>query len=510
MAARRRRTLTARSWPTTGNPARSALGLTMPEHPYATDSQYATDPVFQMHRGGKIEIRPRPSRSPAATTSPWPTRPAVARVCTAIADQPELPTPTPGCANTVAVVSDGTAVLGLGDIGPAAAMPVMEGKALLFKHVRRRRRRADLPGLHRRRRTGGDGGALAPSFRRHQPGGHLGAALLRGGGPAARAAGHPGLPRRPARHRDRRRWPRCATRPGSPAGTLGDLRAVVAGAGASGIAVAKILLERGHRRRRGVRQQGHGLPGPGWPEPGQGRAGRDHQRRRADRLAPRPRCAGADVFIGLSGATRGSEPADRQRWPRTRIVFALSNPDPEIHPDAARAHARVVATGRSDFPNQINNVLAFPGVFRGALDVRAAQITEGMKLAAAHAIASLVSNDLAPDYVIPGPFDPRVAPAVAAAVAEQAREEGVARIRRLRRVGTRLCASTTCWTAPTLTRWPVSGRRPWASNAELGAAVPVCVADPARGRIPGDAAPAGPRAQAGQEPDAPRPARRRT
>src|ERR1700753_2012282 len=134
---------------------------------------------------------------------------------------------------------------------------------------------------------------------------------------------------------------------------------------------------------------------------------------------------GADVFIGLSGATV-AESAIATMAPEA-IVFALSNPDPEIHPDVARAHARVGATGRSDFPNQINNVLAFPGVFRGALDVRAAQITEGMKLAAADAIAALVTDDLREDYVIPGPFDPRVAPAVAEAVARTAREEGVAR-----------------------------------------------------------------------------------
>jgi malate dehydrogenase (oxaloacetate-decarboxylating) len=110
------------------------------------------------------------------------------------------------------------------------------------------------------------------------------------------------------------------------------------------------------------------------------------------------------------------------------VVFALANPDPEVHPDIARRHAAVVATGRSDFPNQINNVLAFPGIFRGALDVDAARITEGMKLAAAEALAALISADeLRPDYVIPSPFDPRVAPAVAAAVAEAARRDGVAR-----------------------------------------------------------------------------------
>ncbi|MGH3390456.1 MAG: malic enzyme-like NAD(P)-binding protein, partial [Actinomadura sp.] len=135
--------------------------------------------------------------------------------------------------------------------------------------------------------------------------------------------------------------------------------------------------------------------------------------------------SGADVFIGLSGGTVGEDAIASMS--EDAIVFALSNPTPEIHPEVARKHARVVATGRSDFPNQINNVLAFPGIFRGALDVRAHTITEGMKLAAAEALAAVVGEDRTVDYVIPSPFDERVAPAVIAAVAAQARKEGVAR-----------------------------------------------------------------------------------
>jgi malate dehydrogenase (oxaloacetate-decarboxylating) len=135
---------------------------------------------------------------------------------------------------------------------------------------------------------------------------------------------------------------------------------------------------------------------------------------------------GADVYIGLSAGK--VDESDVAKLAPEAMIFAMANPDPEIHPDVARHYARVVATGRSDFPNQINNVLAFPGVFRGALDVRASAITEVMKLAAANALCDVVGDDVAEDYVIPSVFDPRVGPAVAAAVADAARAEGVARI----------------------------------------------------------------------------------
>ncbi|HWG12468.1 MAG TPA: NADP-dependent malic enzyme [Streptosporangiaceae bacterium] len=384
---------------------------------------YATDPVFQMHRGGKIEVTPSvPVNGPDDLSLAY--TPGVARVCTAIADQPELAHTYTWVANAVAVVSDGTAVLGLGDIGPAAAMPVMEGKALLFKNfggvdaVPICLACTDVDELVE------TVAALAPSF----------------GGINLEDISAPRCFEVEDRLRARLSIPvfhddqhgtaivalaalRNAAR--LTGRELSDLRAVVAGAGASGVAVARILLSAGigdvavsdskglvYRGRDGLNPVKAELAGI------TNTAGLTGSTESALR--------GADVFIGLSGATV-AESAIAAMAPDS-IVFALSNPDPEIHPDAARAHARVVATGRSDFPNQINNVLAFPGVFRGALDVRATQITEGMKLAAAHAIASLVGTDLTPDYVIPGPFDPRVAPAVAAAVADQARVEGVARI----------------------------------------------------------------------------------
>jgi len=382
----------------------------------------AADPVFQLHRGGKIEVNvsvPLAGRDDLSMAY----TPGVARVCMAIAEQPELAGTYTWVANTVAVVSDGTAVLGLGDIGPAAAMPVMEGKAALFKRFAG----VDAVPLCLAC-TGVDElvetvAALAPSF----------------GGINLEDISAPRCFEVEDRLRERLDIPvfhddqhgtaivtlaalRGAARLTSR--ELGDLRAVVAGAGASGTAVARILLSAGigdvavsdskgmvYRGRDGLNPVKAALAEV---TNAGGRTGSTEAALR-----------GADVFIGLSGgcvaagAIAGMAP--------DAIVFALSNPDPEVHPEAARAHARVVATGRSDFPNQINNVLAFPGVFRGALDVRAAQITEGMKLAAADAIASLVGGDLATDYVIPGPFDDRVAPAVAAAVASQARREGIAR-----------------------------------------------------------------------------------
>ncbi|HLH59813.1 MAG TPA: NADP-dependent malic enzyme [Streptosporangiaceae bacterium] len=374
-----------------------------------------------MHRGGKIEVNPSvPVAGPEDLSMAY--TPGVARVCSAIAERPELAGTYTWVSNTVAVVSDGTAVLGLGDIGPAAAMPVMEGKALLFKRF------AGVDAVPLCLSCTGIGelvetvAALAPSF----------------GGINLEDISAPRCFEIEDRLRDRLDIPvfhddqhgtaivtlaalRAAAR--LTGRSLADLRAVVAGAGASGIAVTKILLTAGigdvavsdskgmiYRGRDGLNPVKAALA--------------EVTNSGGFTGSTEAALRGADVFIGLSGATV-AESAIAAMAPGA-IVFALSNPDPEVHPEAARAHARVVATGRSDFPNQINNVLAFPGVFRGALDVRASRITESMKLAAADAIASLVAGDLAPDYIIPSPFDPRVAPAVAAAVAAQARADGVA------------------------------------------------------------------------------------
>jgi malate dehydrogenase (oxaloacetate-decarboxylating) len=387
-----------------------------------TSSSFDADPVFAMHRGGKIDVRPTvdvPDRAALAMAY----TPGVARVCSAIADQPELASEYTWTGNTVAVVSDGTAVLGLGDIGPAAAMPVMEGKALLFKRFAGINAVpvciacTDVDEVVR------TVAALAPSF----------------GGINLEDISAPRCFEIEDRLRDILDIPvfhddqhgtaivtlaalRGAARVAGK--ELADLRVVVCGAGASGIAVTKILLSAGVGDVAVADSKGLIYDGREGLNPVKAALAKVTN---AAGLAGSPEAAlrGADVFIGLSGSTLAEEAIARMA--PGAIAFLLSNPDPEIHPDVARRHVAVVATGRSDFPNQINNSLAFPGVFRAALDVRASTVTEGMKLAAADAIAALVGDDATPDYIIPSQFDERVAPAVAAAVAARARTDGVAR-----------------------------------------------------------------------------------
>jgi malate dehydrogenase (oxaloacetate-decarboxylating) len=375
-----------------------------------------------MHRGGKIDVRPSvdvPDRAALAMAY----TPGVARVCGAIADQPELASEYTWTGNTVAVVSDGSAVLGLGDIGPAAAMPVMEGKALLFKRFAGINAVPVCIACTEVDEVVRVVAALAPSF----------------GGINLEDISAPrcfeiedrlrAMLDIPVFHDDQHGTAivtlaalRGAARVAGKA--LSDLHVVVCGAGAAGIAVSKILLSAGVGDIAVADSKGliyHGREGLNPVKAALAKM------TNAAGLAGSPESAlrGADVFIGLSGSTIAEDAIARMA--PGAIAFLLSNPDPEIDPDVARRHAAVVATGRSDFPNQINNSLAFPGVFRGALDVRATTVTEGMKLAAADAIAALVGDDAAPDYVIPSQFDERVAPAVAAAVAAQARADGVAR-----------------------------------------------------------------------------------
>ncbi|MEU0690880.1 NAD(P)-dependent malic enzyme [Streptomyces uncialis] len=380
------------------------------------------DPVFALHRGGKmavqatVPVRDKDDLSLAYT-------PGVARVCSAIAEQPDLVHDYTWKSQVVAVVTDGTAVLGLGDIGPEASLPVMEGKAILFKQF------AGVDAVPIALATKDTDEIietvvrLAPSF----------------GGVNLEDISAPRcfeIERRlqealdiPVFHDDQhgtavvtlaalRNAAKLTGR------TLGDLRAVISGAGAAGVAISKFLLEAGIgdvavADRKGVVSRDRDDLNPVKRELAEitNRAGLSGSLEAA--------LAGADVFIGVSGGTV-PEAAVASMAPRS-FVFAMANPEPEVHPTVAHKYAAVVATGRSDFPNQINNVLAFPGIFAGALQVRAARITEGMKIAAADALAEVVGDDLAADYVIPSPFDERVAPAVTAAVAAAARAEGVAR-----------------------------------------------------------------------------------
>jgi malate dehydrogenase (oxaloacetate-decarboxylating) len=384
---------------------------------------YENDPVFLLHKGGKLEVRSTiPVRNKDDLSMAY--TPGVARVCTAIADNPELAYVYTWTSKVVAVVTDGTAVLGLGDIGPAASMPVMEGKSLLFKEF------AGLDSVPIALAcTGVDEIVetvvrLAPSF----------------GGINLEDISAPRCFEIEDRLREALDIPvfhddqhgtavvvlAALTNAARLIGKeLSELRAVVAGAGASGVAVTRILLNAGIGDIAASDSKGLIYEGRDGLNPVKEALARDTNKAEL-RGSTEEALRGAHVFIGLSGST--VQEAAIATMAEDAIVFALSNPTPEVEPDVARKHARVVATGRSDHPNQINNVLAFPGIFRGALDVRAHTITEGMKLAAAEALADVVGDDLSEDYVIPSPFDERVAPAVTAAVSAQARKEGVNRI----------------------------------------------------------------------------------
>ncbi|MFI1162768.1 NADP-dependent malic enzyme [Streptomyces sp. NPDC020801] len=380
------------------------------------------DPAFALHRGGKmavqatVPVRDKDDLSLAYT-------PGVARVCTAIAEQPELVHDYTWKSSVVAVVTDGTAVLGLGDIGPEASLPVMEGKAILFKQFGG----VDAVPIALAC-TGVDEIVetvvrLAPSF----------------GGVNLEDISAPRcfeIERRlqerldiPVFHDDQHGTAvvtlaalRNAARLSGRA--IGELRAVISGAGAAGVAIAKMLVEAGIgdvavADRKGIvsadRQDLTQVK----------RELAEFTNKAGITGSLEDALAGADVFIGVSGGTVAESAVASMA--EGAFVFAMANPNPEVHPEVAHKYAAVVATGRSDFPNQINNVLAFPGIFAGALQVRASRITEGMKIAAAEALAGVVGDDLAADYVIPSPFDERVAPAVTAAVAAAARAEGVAR-----------------------------------------------------------------------------------
>ncbi|HEY8543976.1 MAG TPA: NAD-dependent malic enzyme [Acidimicrobiales bacterium] len=384
------------------------------------------DRTYLMHDGGKIEVLARMPVNDRDDLSMAYT-PGVARVCQTIADDPTRVHDLTIKKNTVAIVTDGTAVLGLGDIGPEAAMPVMEGKALLFKHF-----------------AGVDGFPIcldvsspdeivetvvriAPTF----------------GGINLEDIAAPEcfeieerlneLLDIPVFHDDQH---------GTAVVTLAalenalkitgkkmeELSVVVAGVGAAGVAISKILMHAGVTQLVGVDRKGAIWDGRDdlnvaklWF------AEHTNPERREGTLSEV--LPGADVFIGVSGPGIITA-SDLRKMASDPIVFAMANPVPEITPEEADGLAKIIATGRSDYPNQINNVLAFPGIFRGALDVAATSITENMKLAAANAIAECVTDDLAPDHIVPSVFDPHVATRVAAAVAQAAIDDGVVRLHR--------------------------------------------------------------------------------
>jgi malate dehydrogenase (oxaloacetate-decarboxylating) len=386
------------------------------------------DRTFQMHVGGKIEqrnkypLRTREDLSMAYT-------PGVARVCKAIADDPDKAFQYTIKRNTVAVVTDGTAVLGLGDIGPAAALPVMEGKAMLFKEFGAIDAFPICLDTKDPDEIVAAVKAIAPVF----------------GGINLEDISAPRcfeIEERlkadldiPVFHDDQH---------GTAVVVLAalinslklvdkrieDLHVAVIGLGAAGVAVTKILLEAGVRSVIGCDSRGAlSTDRPDYqdgsmPAIKRWYAESSNPEKRAG--GPADVVEGADLLIGLSGP--GVIPAAAlDKMNSDAMVFAMANPNPEVSPEEVGPKVRIMATGRSDYPNQINNVLCFPGIFRGALDVRERQINEDMKMAAARGIAAIVSDaDLREEYVIPSVFDRHVAPAVADAVAAEARREGAA------------------------------------------------------------------------------------
>lgn len=386
---------------------------------------YVSDRTFLMHLGGKIRVT---NKVPLATRDDLSMAytPGVARVCMAIHDDPDSVYKLTIKRNTVAVVTDGTAVLGLGNIGPEAALPVMEGKAMLFKEFGRIDAFPICLATQDTEEIIKAVKAIAPVF----------------GGINLEDISAPRcfeiedrLKKElniPVFHDDQH---------GTAVVVLAalinalkivgkkmeDIKIVVTGVGAAGVACSKILMSAGVKNIIGFDRSGAIYKGR-----------TDHMNFMKDWFAEHTNpevfkgtisdaLKGADLFMGLSGPGT-IEASDLGKMNKDAIVFAMANPTPEVMPEDAKPYVRIMATGRSDYPNQINNVLCFPGMFRGALDVRATDINEEMKLAAAHAIANVISdNELNEDYIIPGVFNPQIADSVAKAVAEAAIRTGVAR-----------------------------------------------------------------------------------
>ncbi|MDF3305366.1 NADP-dependent malic enzyme [Rhodococcus sp. T2V] len=372
--------------------------------------------IFAGHLGGKLSVELTAPLDNQRDLSIAYT-PGVAQVSRAIHADETLADRYTWTNRLVVVVSDGSAVLGLGDIGPRASLPVMEGKSALFKNF------AGLNSIPLVLDTQ-DPDEIVETLIRLRP--SFGAVNLED----ISAPRCFEIERRVIEALD------CPVMHDDQHGTaivvlaalkgavkvqgreLSGLRVVTSGAGAAGVACANILLAAGIADVTVLDSKGIvSVDRRDLNEVKVDLAARTNPAGRRGGVARA--LDGADVFLGVSAGTVPEELIATMA--DDAIVFALSNPDPEIHPDVARKHAAIVATGRSDFPNQINNVLAFPGVFKGALDAGARRITEGMKLAAAEAILSVVGDELAVDRIVPSPLDPRVAPAVAKAVAAAAR-----------------------------------------------------------------------------------------
>ncbi len=383
-----------------------------------------SDSTFLAHLGGKIRVEPK---IPVKTRKDLSTvyTPGVARVSMAIAADPNKAFSLTIKRNTVAVVSDGTAVLGLGDIGPLGAAPVMEGKAMLFKQF------ADIDAFPICLDTK-DVDEIVETVVRIAP--IFGGINLEDiSAPRCFEVERRLIERLdiPVMHDDQHGTAVVILAALINAAKvvdkdLHDLRVVVSGSGAAGTATIKMLLGAGVRDvipvdRNGALNRDDRYENSHW------RWLAEHTNSENRHGGLSEVLAGTDVFIGVS-APGILQPEHIATMARDPIIFAMANPTPEIMPDVAAPVAAVVATGRSDFPNQVNNLLAFPGIFRGALDVRASRITERMKIAAAYAIAAIVTDDeRSSEYIIPSVFDPRVVDAVAKAVAAAAVDEGVAR-----------------------------------------------------------------------------------
>ena len=372
--------------------------------------------IFDAHQGGKLSITSTVPLSNKRDLSIAYT-PGVAEVSRAIHTNPELAKTLTWAQRLVVVVSDGTAVLGLGNIGASASLPVMEGKSALFKTF------GDLDSIPLVLNTT-DVDEIVETLVRLRP--SFGAVNLEDiSAPRCFELEEKLIEALdcPVMHDDQHGTAVVAlaalTNAAKVTGRkLESLRVVVSGAGAAGIAVAEIFLTAGIQDV--VLLDSKGVLNKDRADIAADPASKKAQM--AQRSNPRAVTGGpgdallnADVFVGVSSSKLDEEHLKLMN--SNSIVFALSNPDPEVLPEVAAKYAAVVATGRSDFPNQINNVLAFPGIFRGALDARARRITPAMKLAAARAIAELAEAELSADYIVPSPLDPRVAPAVTAAVA---------------------------------------------------------------------------------------------